>query len=133
MRAGRIGETLHCMLMRCVIVDDNESFIDVARTFLEQDGLSVVGVAATAAEALRQVETLRPDVVLIDIFLGKESGLELVARLRGAGDERALILISTHTETDVSDLITESGADGFVAKAQLSADAVRRVVNGRPR
>jgi len=119
--------------MRCLIVDDNESFIEVARTFLEQDGLCVVGVAATAGDALRQVEALRPDVILVDIFLGDESGLELAARLGRTNGEPAVILISTHAEADVSDLIAESGADGFVAKAELSADAVRGIVEGRPR
>jgi two-component system, NarL family, nitrate/nitrite response regulator NarL len=117
--------------LRCLIVDDNESFIGVARTFLQQDGLSVVGVATTAADALRQVKTLRPDVILVDIFLGDESGLELAARLGGMDGRPAVILISTHAESDVSDLISESGADGFVPKAELSADAVRRIVDGR--
>jgi DNA-binding NarL/FixJ family response regulator len=119
------------MPMRCLIVDDNESFIEVARTFLEQDGLRVIGVATTAAEALRQVETLRPDVMLVDIFLGSESGLELATRLDGRDGEPAVILISTHAEDDVAALISASGATGFLPKAELSADAVRRIVNGR--
>jgi DNA-binding NarL/FixJ family response regulator len=118
------------MPMRSLIVDDNESFIEVARTFLEQDGLSVVGVAATTAEALRQVETLSPDVILVDIFLGAESGLELAARLARTVYKPAVILISTHAEDDVSSLISGSGATGFLPKAELSADAVRRIVNG---
>ena len=121
------------MPMRCLIVDDNESFIDVARTFLRQDGLCVVGVATTAAEALRQVETLVPDVILVDIFLGDESGLQLAARLVGTGGKPAVILISTHAEAEVSDLISRSGADGFLPKAELSADAVRRIADGRTR
>jgi DNA-binding NarL/FixJ family response regulator len=118
--------------MRCLIIDDNESFVEVARTFLEQDGLCVVGVASTTADALRQAEAMRPDVILVDIFLGDESGLELAARLRGTDGKPAVILISTHAEADVSDLISESGANGFVPKAELSADAVRRIVDGRP-
>jgi DNA-binding NarL/FixJ family response regulator len=119
------------MPMRCLIVDDNESFIEVARTFLEQDGLRVIGVATTAAEALRQAERLRPDVMLVDIFLGSESGLELATRLNGRDGEPAVILISTHAEDDVSALISASGASGFLPKAELSADAVRRIVNGQ--
>jgi CheY-like chemotaxis protein len=119
--------------MRCLIVDDNESFIEVARTFLEQDGLCVVGVAATAGDALRQVEALRPDVILVDIFLGDESGLGLAARLHEPNGGPAVILISTHAEADVSELVAESGADGFLPKAELSADAVRSLVEKRPR
>jgi len=117
--------------MRSLIVDDNEAFIDVARTFLEQDGLRVVGVAATAAEALRQAETLNPDVILVDVFLGAESGLELATRLGGTNGKPAVILISTHAEADVAALISESGVAGFLPKAELSAEAVRRIVEGR--
>jgi DNA-binding NarL/FixJ family response regulator len=119
--------------MRCLIVDDNESFIEVARTFLEQDGLCVVGVAATAGDALRQVEALRPDVILVDIFLGAESGLALAARLEEMDGEPAVILISTHAEGDVSALISGSGVAGFLPKAELSAEAVRLIVDGRTR
>lgn len=119
--------------MRCLIVDDNESFIEVARTFLEQDGLWVVGVAATAGDALRQVEALRPDVVLVDIFLGAESGLALAARLGAMDGEPAVILISTHAEGDVSALISGSRVAGFLPKAELSAEAVRSIVDGRTR
>jgi DNA-binding NarL/FixJ family response regulator len=121
------------MPMRCLIVDDNESFIEAARAFLEQDGLRVVGVATTAADALRQVEALRPEVILIDLFLGAESGLALAARLGRTDGAPAVILISTHAEGDVSALISESGVAGFLPKAELSADAVRRIVGGRPR
>jgi len=119
--------------MRCLIVDDNESFIEVARTFLEQDGLSVVGVAATAEDALRQVEALRTDVILVDIFLGAESGLALAARLGAMDGEPPVILISTHAEGDVSALISGSGVAGFLPKAELSAEAVRLIVDGRTR
>jgi DNA-binding NarL/FixJ family response regulator len=121
------------MPMRCLIVDDNGSFISAARTFLEQDGLSIVGVARTTADALRCAKTLRPDVILVDIFLGDESGLGLAARLREPNGGPAVILISTHAEADVSELVAESGADGFLPKAELSADAVRSLVEKRPR
>jgi CheY-like chemotaxis protein len=60
-----------------LIVDDNWLFVEAARDRLEREGLRVVGVAATSAEALRRAEELRPEVVLVDIMLGGESGFEL--------------------------------------------------------
>jgi CheY-like chemotaxis protein len=116
--------------MRCLIVDDNESFLKVAQTLLEQEGLSVVGVASTGADALRQLTSLHPDVVLIDIFLGEESGLELARRLAddGHGNGATLILISTRA--DLGGLTAVSPAAGFVPKAELSASAIRRIVDG---
>jgi CheY-like chemotaxis protein len=116
--------------MRCLIVDDNESFLKVAQTLLEQEGLSVVGVASTGTDALRQITSLHPDVVLIDIFLGEESGVELARRLAegGQGDRATLILISTRP--DLGGLTAASPAAGFVPKAELSANAIRRIVDG---
>ena len=124
------------MPTRYLIVDDNESFLEVARALLEREGLSVAAVASTYAEALDLIETLRPDVVLADIFLGKESGLKLARHLaedgHGQGDAVKVILISTHAEADLADLIAASPAAGFLPKAELSAKAIGRIVAGRP-
>ena len=117
---------------RYLIVDDNESFLEIVRGLLEREGLNGVSVASTCADALRLFETLRPDVVLVDIFLGDESGLKLARRL-AEGKRATVILISTHTEADLGDLIAESPAAGFLPKADVSAEAIRRIVeaNGR--
>jgi DNA-binding NarL/FixJ family response regulator len=121
--------------IRLLIVDDNQSFLDAARVLLEREGLTVAGVASTSAEALREAETLRPDIVLVDISLGEESGFDLARRLVDdeLGDEAAVVLISTHAEEDVSDLIAASPVAGFLPKAELSASAIRRIVDGRSR
>ena len=91
-----------------LIVDDNKSFLEAASILLEREGLSIAGVASTGADALRQVEALHPDVVLVDIFLGEESGLDLTKRLvqDGVVKEAPVILISTHSRADLEDLIT---------------------------
>ena len=68
-----------------LIVDDNKSFLEAASILLEREGLSVAGVASTGADALRQVEALHPDVVLVDVFLREESGLELARDMVGDG------------------------------------------------
>ena len=74
------------------------------------------------------MRTLRPDVVLIDIRLGEESGFEAARLLAGSGQRAALIMISSHAEDDYADLIAESPAAGFLAKTELSAVAIRRVL-----
>lgn len=116
-----------------MIVDDSRIYLEAARALLEREGIVVAGVASKAAEALQQAEALRPDVILVDIVLGEESGLDLVRRLaedsRAAG--AALILISTHSEADFAALIEESPAAGFIPKPQLSAEAIRRALDGR--
>jgi CheY-like chemotaxis protein len=114
--------------MRCVIVDDNRNFLDAAVRLLEHQGISVVAVATSLAEGLRCVADLRPDVVLVDINLGQESGFDLVELLHQ--DESAAaavptILISTHSEEDFADLISASPALAFIPKAALSGAAIR--------
>jgi DNA-binding NarL/FixJ family response regulator len=123
------------MPLRVVIVDDSDSFIDAARVLLERQGVSVVGVASTTAEALGRAEQLRPDVILVDIKLAGESGFECARRLDRHDDEvePTVILISTHAEEDLADLIAESPAAGFVAKSELSAGAIQRILDRRPR
>lgn len=113
--------------LRMVIVDDNGHFLEAARTVLEDDGIDVVGVARTSAEALRLAAALQPDVVLVDVDLGGESGLDLAQQL-AASENARIVLISAYPESDLADLIAVSPAVGFVPKSQLSARAVVRLL-----
>jgi DNA-binding NarL/FixJ family response regulator len=130
-RRGRSCNRAGLVPLRCLIVDDNVSFREEMRGLLAEQGLDVVGGAGSAADAHRQIAELRPDVALIDIDLGGESGLELVHQLRGEPGHAAaphLILISTHDETEYADLIEASSAIGFLAKIDLSAATIRQML-----
>lgn len=117
------------MTLRCLIIDDSRCFLDAARSLLERQGMVIVGVASSTAEALQHVEELRPDVILLDIDLGGESGLELAKQLScEPGQAPAVILISTHGEQDYAELIAASPAIGFLPKAALSAAAIERLL-----
>jgi DNA-binding NarL/FixJ family response regulator len=120
--------------LRCLIVDDNASFRNTARTFLEGQGLTVVGMASNSADALRETRELRPDAVLVDIFLGRESGFDLARELVGIGEGApTVILISSHAEEDLADLIKETPVAGFVPKSKLSAEAIGRLIRSSAR
>jgi DNA-binding NarL/FixJ family response regulator len=130
-RSGRSCHREGLMPWRCLIVDDNASFREEMRGLLVEQGLDVVAEAGSGAEALRQIAELGPDVALIDIDLGDESGLELARRLRERPGRDAvphLILISTHDEAEYADLIEASSAIGFLAKTDLSAAAIRQML-----
>jgi CheY-like chemotaxis protein len=122
------------MPLRYLLVDDNATFLQTASVFLEREGLTVVGVASSIAEALRQARALRPDVILVDIGLGDESGFDLARLLAqdGQGGGAEVILISTHAEADYSELIAESPAAGFLAKSELSARGISRILGHTP-
>ena len=111
--------------LRCLIVDDNAQFLEGAASLLGREGLDVVGVASSSDEAIRLATELRPDVTLVDIDLGEEDGFELTQRLSQiAGPSSKVILVSTHAEEDMAQLIAESTAVGFVPKTRLSARAI---------
>jgi DNA-binding NarL/FixJ family response regulator len=109
--------------IRCLIVDDNQPFLDAARLLLEREGVAVVGVATRSAEALLLEEELRPDVVLVDVHLGDENGFDLARRLSST-----VVLISTDARSEYAQRIEESPVAGYIPKAELSASAVLRVV-----
>jgi CheY-like chemotaxis protein len=117
------------MPLRCLIVDDNASFLEEAAALLRREGLVVAGVASNMHEALERARELQPDVALVDISLGSESGFEVARRLVEADGARLnVILISTLAEGDFADLIEEAPVAGFVAKSELSRAAIRRLV-----
>jgi two-component system, NarL family, nitrate/nitrite response regulator NarL len=114
--------------LRVLIVDDNGGFLYAARRLLAREGLQVVGIAGTGDEALRRVDTFHPDVVLVDIVLDGESGFDVARRLL-AREGPPVILVSTHTEDDLGELVDESPAIGFLPKAALSAAAIRGILD----
>lgn len=118
---------LKAMALRCLIVDDNSDFLETARQLLQRGGLDVVGSATTGAQALARAAELRPDVILLDVYLGGESGFTVARELAKVGGPagQAIILISTYAERDLVDQIDASPAVAFLSKDELSVSSVR--------
>jgi CheY-like chemotaxis protein len=114
------------MDVRCLIVDDNPGFLQAARKVLESGGMVVVGVASTSADAMTRIFHAQPDVALVDVGLGAESGFDLAQRLvaRPGPHRTKVIMISTLAEEDCADLVAASPAIAFLPKGELSAAAV---------
>jgi DNA-binding response OmpR family regulator len=117
------------MPLRCLIVDDNPRFARDAAGRLDEEGIDVLGLAADGDEAVRLVHDLRPDLALVDIGLGEESGFDVARRLCPG----AVILISTCGAEEFAELIAASPAVGFISKADLTAGAIETLLGGAQR
>ena len=123
------------MTVRCLIVDDNDRFLQVAPVMLEREGIDVVGVAATSAEAIQRAGELRPDVALADVDLGAECGFDLAWWFARAGsvERMDVIMISARDEADYRDMIAVSPCLGYRPKTGLSGSAIRaKLENAEP-
>jgi DNA-binding NarL/FixJ family response regulator len=121
------------MTLRSLLVDDNARFLAAARELLEREGVEVAGAASTIEQAVRLAAALGPDVCLVDIDLGDESGFDLARQLadrEGQSQSQRVILISAYPERDFADMIAESPAIGFLPKSELSATRIRAILAG---
>jgi DNA-binding NarL/FixJ family response regulator len=107
-----------------LIVDDHAGFRRRARRALEADGYEIVGEAKDGAAGIEAAARLAPDVVLLDVHLPDASGFDIASRMLA----RSVVLISTHDRQDYAELITRSGARGFLAKDQLCGASLEALV-----
>lgn len=106
----------HAGAITVVIVDDHDIFRRGLARLLREQGLEVVGEAATGEEGVRQVARSLPDVVVMDISLPGISGIEATRRLSGvAPNARVLVLTISAGEDHVTDAIM-AGARGYLLK-----------------
>jgi len=98
-----------------------------------QSDLKVCGEAGSAAEALLAIQTLRPDVALVDLTLASGSGLELIKDLRVCCPETVLLVLSMHDESTYAERALRAGARGYVMKREATKkviSALRQVLDG---
>jgi DNA-binding NarL/FixJ family response regulator len=107
-----------------VIADDHPSFRASARAILEADGFEVVGEADSGEAAISAMRSLEPDVLLLDVQLPDMDGFEVCRQLGLNGGPPAVVLVSSRDASDYGGLIEQSGARGFIPKAELSGSAL---------
>ncbi|NAZ85370.1 response regulator [Kineococcus indalonis] len=112
MREAAAGEPLHVL-----VVDDDPMVASVHSGFVQAvPGCRVVGIARTGGEALELVQRLRPDVVLLDLYLPDLPGLEVLARLRGTGADVDVVVISAAREASTVREALRGGVAGYLIK-----------------
>lgn len=108
------------MTVGVLIVDDQEAFRSAARMVVAlTDGFEVVGEAANGADGIELVETLQPDLVLIDINMPGLDGLEATRRIVDAHPETRVIVFSTYEPTEYDSRARNAGAIAFVPKSDF--------------
>ena len=120
--------------IRVLVVDDHAIVREGLRHVLgAADGFLMVGEAGDSQRALELVDSESPDVVLLDINLGAESGLEVARRLRERGSPARILILSVHDDREIVLESVRSGAHGYVRKDTTPAElrrAVRAVFDG---
>ena len=118
-----------------LVVDDNPDFLTAARSWMASRAeFEIVGTAEDGERALAAVQTLDPDLVLMDAAMPVLDGFDATRRMRESGDDRWVILISFHDSGAVRQEAWASGADGFLSKADLAErlpSMVRDLAEGR--
>src|SRR5215831_7961123 len=113
------------MAVIVLIVDDNAQLRALMREIVaEASDLHVVGEAADGAEAMRLVEELRPDIVLLDLVIPQVSGLEVLRWIKTEHPKIKVIIVTVHDEDAYRQAAEASGADAFLLKKTLGTTLV---------
>jgi two-component system, NarL family, response regulator NreC len=122
------------MPIRIVLVDDHVLVRQGLKALIESDGFQVVGEASDGQEALRQVESFCPDIVVMDISMPAFNGLNAAREIERSFPKTKTILLTQHDESQyVSDAL-EAGVKGYVLKNQAAGDllqAIKQVSRGQ--
>lgn len=114
--------------IRIVLVDDHEVARRALRAVLRGNpNLEVVGEAAEGKEALKKVEELHPDIVLLDISLPDVSGIEVAPGIRTVSPESRIIFVSQHISIPLAKDALRGGAYGYVVKSDAGLDLLSAI------
>src|SRR5579859_1863545 len=122
------------MSARILLVDDHALVRQGLRSLLEREGFLVVGEAADGLEALELCRALAPDIVVMDISMPSQNGLNAAREIQKTCSDSKVILLTQHSEDMYIADALEAGVSGYVLKSQASSDllhALRQVSGGQ--
>ncbi len=117
-------------MIKILLVDDQRLMCDGIKSMLETDGdFEVTGMAYDGCEAIDMANTLKPDMVLLDIRMPKMNGVEVVSHIKKVHQYMKVIMLTTFNDEEyIMDAIA-NGADGYLLKDINAQDLVRTVHN----
>jgi DNA-binding NarL/FixJ family response regulator len=114
--------------IRVMVVDDHKIIRDGLRDLIEsRQGMTVVGDASNSADALRVASLERPDIIILDLALGNDSGLDLIPKLQKINAEVGIIILTGVREVDKRDKAMELGAKGVVLKEEGATELLNAI------
>jgi two-component system response regulator NreC len=122
------------MPIRIVLADDHVLVRQGLKSLLEREGFQVVAEASDGQEALRHVQSLKPDVAVMDISMPTLNGLNAAREVSRASPKTKTILLTQHDESQYIRDALEAGVKGYVLKSQVAGDlvsAIRQVSLGQ--
>lgn len=115
--------------VRVLIVDDHRLFAEALRAILEaEESVDVVGLATTGAEAVEQVASLAPDVVLMDISMPGLDGHEATRQILERRPETRILMVTGSNAGQDVDAARIAGAAGYVTKDRITAELVGAIL-----
>jgi DNA-binding NarL/FixJ family response regulator len=122
-----LGEKVKLLqsLVRVLVVDDVELWRTFVRMHLEKEpNLQVISVAVDGLDAVRKAETLRPDLILLDISLPGLNGFEVAQQIRAVADRSTILFLSGESDPDVVRRAFSAGGLGYVLKSDAARDLI---------
>jgi DNA-binding NarL/FixJ family response regulator len=114
--------------LRVVLVDDNAAILETLAELLPRD-FTIAGMFSTGASLLASVETLSPDIILLDISLGDMTGFDVAKRLKSIAPAVKVIFLSVHETPDFVRAAFDLGGFGYVFKSQITPDLIEALIS----
>jgi len=111
---------------RLLLAEDNPAFAKMIAELL-RDRFNVVGISQSGADALRQVPSLCPDILILDISLGDMSGLEVARKIKKTQCNCKIVFLSMHESPEFVRAAFELGASAYVFKSRMDPDLIQAI------
>lgn len=114
--------------VRIMIADDHEIIVQGIKSVLEmEEDLKIVAVAHHGNEVISQVQTLLPEVLLLDMSMPQKDGLSILQELKAGGCSTKIIILTVDNSSDVIERAIDYGADGYVLKESTTGEIVEAI------
>jgi DNA-binding NarL/FixJ family response regulator len=113
--------------IRCLVADDHPAVVEAVSGYLGRSGVDVVGTARDGGQALQLIESLEPDVAVIDLHMPKVSGTDIALRLERTQRKTKVVVYTGYASRPVLMEAMDAGAKGFVLKEAPLPDLLRAV------